>query len=116
MFTVHLTNKNSLGCAGTYNFLSTIPPPQTIEPALTELTHDNPDQDVTWTHGLKPHSVTTTDPPPEPPQQTTISNPHPHVPPTPTNTPSQEPGTSTAPKKRNRSSKKPNPNRDQRKK
>ena len=71
----------------------TISPPQTIEPALTELTHDNPDQDVTWTHGLKHHSVTTTEPLFEPPQQTTISNPLPHIPPTPTETSSQEPET-----------------------
>ena len=47
----------------------TISPPQTIEPALTELTHDNPDQDVTWTHGLEHHSMTMTDPPSEPPPQ-----------------------------------------------
>ena len=38
-----------------------IPKPQTIESALAESTHDNPDQDTTWTHGFKHHSMTTTD-------------------------------------------------------
>ena len=46
-----------------------IPQPHTIESTMTELTCDNPDHDTTRTHGLKHHSVTTTELLFEPPQQ-----------------------------------------------
>jgi hypothetical protein len=54
----------------------TISQPQTTESIRTELTEDNPDQDAPWTHGLKHHSMTTTDPSPE------SSSQEPPIPPT----------------------------------
>ena len=55
--TEHITNPTDspLQLPATPTPPQIIPKPQTIESALAESTHDNPDQDTTWTHGFKHH-------------------------------------------------------------